>query len=120
MQNKNPIVQDVEKVIQALLYDLGVKMVMTYLIAQVPFLGYPLIRQIVTWVVTYVAGILYKYLDQFVVFSIIDFQTQSQAQDYLASVNKLQSAITSGDANAIEKAKSDFKTKLNTLVKFDL
>lgn len=115
----NPIVKTVDEIIQAILYDLGVNAAVTYITTQVPFLGLPFFRQVTQIIVGKIAGILYKYLEQFLTFSIIDFQTHQQAQDYLKAVQALEVAQTSGDPNAINKAIADFKETMDSLVHFN-
>lgn len=115
----NPTVKTVDDVVHAILYDVAVTAACAYIKAQVPFLGLPIISSLTNFVVTQVANIIYKYLDQFVSFSIIDFQTDKEAQDYLLAVNALQKAQESGDQGAIDQSIKGFRENLGRLIHFD-
>lgn len=115
----NPLVNKVDRIIQGIIYDLGVNATVLYITTQVPFLKAPFFNAATKWVVTQVADILYKYLEQFVAFQIIDFQTDKQADEYLQAINKLLEAEAKGDAIESEKAIAEIRVTLKRLVRFD-
>lgn len=115
---QDPVIRKVDSIVQFVLYDVAVTAACAYIKAQVPFLGLPIIGTITNFVVNQVAGILYKYLEQFLAFSIIDFRTKEEAQAYLTSVQALQKAQQSGDQNAIDESIKEFRANLQRLIQF--
>lgn len=115
----NPIVDKVDRIIQGIIYDLAVTAAVAYITSQVPFLKMPFFHGLTKWAVGQIADILYKYLEQFVAFQIIDFQTEKHAEEYLLAVNKLLTAESKGDEVEVQKAISEIKVSLKRLVRFD-
>lgn len=115
----NQPVQFTDAVLHGLIFDVGVNALKIYAKAQVPILGAPPLSWIFDWLVDWITGMLYVQLERFVSFAIIDFQTQSEKNSYMDAVQALSAAHKSGDLNAIEKAKEDFKTKLGNLIHYD-
>lgn len=115
----NPTVQATDQVIQFLLYTIGVNSAVASIITGNPWLGLPVVKQIFTFFVSKIADVIYKQLDLFVDFSIVDFQTAEQASHYLTAVNQLQAAIQSGSQNDIQAAKVNFNNAADAVIRFN-
>jgi hypothetical protein len=115
----NPLINGIDAILKILIYDVGVAATIAALKAQFPFLNLPIISAVFDKIVTAVANSLYTQLDKFVVIKVIDFQTQAQKDAYDSAVKELTAAHNSGDEDATNKAKEDFKKKLHDLIKFN-
>jgi len=110
--NAISIADEVENVI----FEATVTAVEKYSEAQLPFLALPIVKQIFEFIVEKLSGLLKEQLENFVAFTIIDMQEASKNAAYKQSIMSLQIALHGGDADAIAKAKSDFKSTLADLV----
>jgi hypothetical protein len=115
----NTPISQFDAVLQALLYDVGVKAAVIECTALMPWLGLPIISGLFTFLVSKVAGMIYTQLETFVAFRMIDFQTSAETQAYDDAKTQLLSAINSGDPNAITQAKTNFSTAAFKLIHFD-
>jgi hypothetical protein len=115
--NKTASVAD--SVIHSLVFDLAVKAVEADLLAAFPILNLPIIKQLQNLIVQYIAGKIYSALATMATFAIIDVQVNEEAKDAHTAIANLQLAITNGDQNEINKAKSDFTSSFQKLVHYD-
>lgn len=109
----------VNGLINELLKTAGLKEAFALLVAQLPFLGWGPIGWITGLVISWVGGFIFKALEKFVAFKIIDWQTIEENAEYQVAVTQLQAAQTSGDQAALDKARADFKEKLSKLIHYD-
>lgn len=101
-----------------LVFDFFLKQAILQVVVAVPFLGLPVVNQIFTWVVGLVANQLFVVLDQFIVFSAIDFEIESQNTAYKAALANLKKAQQGGaDAKELEKADAEFDAALGRLIR---
>lgn len=105
--------------ISKLIKNVVLKAVIAALISAVPFLGIPGINLITTWLVMKIGGLVIETLQKFIDFKIIDWKTDAENAAYQNAVAALKAAQATGDANATEKAKADFKSTLSKLIHFD-
>jgi len=115
----NGAIQTVDSIIQAAIFDVALNALKTYLYAQMPWLAYPVIKQVFGAFLNWIAGYIYTYLTQVANFTVIDLQTDQEKASYDAAVTQLQDAQSSGDPNALQKAKDQFKSTLGNLIHFD-
>jgi hypothetical protein len=115
----NTATHTVDQIIQAAIFDVALNALQTYLYAQLPWLGFPIIKQVFGAFLNWVAGYIYTYLTQVANFTVIDLQTDQEKASYDAAVTQLKSAQSSGDPNALQKAKDQFKSTLGNLIHFD-
>jgi hypothetical protein len=115
----NGAVQSVDDIIQSAIFDVALKALETYLYAQMPWLAYPIIKQVFGALLNWIAGYIYNYLTQVANFTVIDLQTDQEKASYDAAVTQLQAAQSSGDPNAIQQAKNQFTSTLGNLIHFD-
>jgi hypothetical protein len=112
-------VQSVDDIIQSAIFDVALNALKTYLYAQMPWLAYPIIKQVFGALLNWIAGYIYNYLTQVANFTVIDLQTDQEKASYDASVTQLQAAQSSGDPNALQNATNQFKNTLGNLIHFD-
>ncbi len=115
----NPTIGTVDQIIQGLIFDVGVRAAIAYATAQLPFLSFPIIKQLFAWAVGKLASAIYVQLENQIAFSVINFQTDKQKNDYMDAIAALMIATNSGDKNAIDKATTDVRSTLGSLIHFN-
>lgn len=115
----NPPVEAVDVVLKALIYGVGVEAATSSAMKAIPFLALPIISTLFKYFVGKIGGMIYGALDKVVAFQIINFQTQAQTDAYNGAVTALKKAQASGDTNALDVAKDDFRKKLAALIHID-
>lgn len=99
---------------------IGVSAAKTAIIAEVPFLGLPVINTIFNAAINYVAGFIADALATSAVFTVIDVQTGAELGAFQGATTDLQNSIQKGDPDEIEKSRAAFKASLGRLIHFDI
>lgn len=90
-----------------------------YIIAQVPALGLPVLKQIMEGLLEALiereAAILQTFLD----FAIIDHQVSQEHQAVVDALKAWQAAHASGDPNVVKKSESDLVDAFGHLIHYD-
>lgn len=115
----NPVLGVVDGVISGLIYGVGVNAAIASLTAQFPFLGLPIIKQLVAYLFTLVAGKIFDAIEPGAIFSVIDNQTDAEKAAVNQAKQQLSAALHGGDDASINKAKQDFKSAFGRLIRFD-
>lgn len=115
----NPALQTADSIIKFIIFDVVVNAAVAAAQAEVPFLALPIVRNLFSFLVGKVAGLIYTELETNVSFAIIDHQTQAEAAEYEKSKAALYAAHLKGEQDAIEKAKADFRASLGKLIHYD-
>lgn len=123
--------ENADKIIEALIMGAALNAGIVYVISVVPILGVPPLKQIFTYIFEKLAGVLYKQLSRFVVFSIIDFENEADLKAYQSTVESLKLVLNTPPENYdhgpdgvnqreidIEKAKQEYKKRLADLIRF--
>lgn len=93
------------RTIKSVFVDLGVKGLMTFLIAEVPFLALPIPRYIVEHILSFVLGRLVDVAEMQIFFLYIDFRTSKQGKDFMDAVTANEKAKKNGTPE--EKARAE-------------
>ena len=96
-----------------------VQIVMTRLIAALPFLGLSLFSGIAGIAVSWLVGVVLTDGQKFLNFEIVDFETQEEQVAYVKAKNQIIAVQGSADPVAIQKAKDAFSAALKPLVSWD-
>lgn len=108
------------KAIKSLILDVVLKAAIRQIIAAVPFLSWPVINPLVTYLITKVATVLYDHMALYISFQLIDFKTDQEQKAYTKAVEELKAAHAA--PNATEKqlndAKEKFRRNLGDLIRF--
>lgn len=115
----NPTVDIVDKIIQGLIYDVGVQAVIAYATANFPFLALPIVKQLFEWGIGKLAGALSIKMQNKVAFTIIGFTTDLEKSQYEDQVAALMIATHGGNSGDIDKATAEFRVALGNLIHFD-
>jgi hypothetical protein len=115
----NQTATTIDKVIQDAIFDVALGAFKTYAVAQLPFLGFPIISGIFSGVLNIIGGYVYTALSQIATFTVIDSQIGSEQAAYAASVVALTAAHATGDPAALTAAQAAFKSSLASLIHFD-
>jgi hypothetical protein len=99
--------------------EVGVKLAKTALVVELPFLGWPGISQVVDYLLGKIANYFYLSTAQFATFQIIEAQAKAELEAYNLTIEELKKAVVSEDQAAIEKAREEFKKKLQDLIQFN-
>ncbi len=123
--------ENADKIIQTLIMGVALSSAIAYVIAVLPILGVPPLKQIFTFIFEKLAKVLYQEFSRFVVFSIIDFKNQADLEAYQSAVSSLRIVLETPPENydhgpdgvsqrelAIEKAKQEYKKRLKDLIQF--
>lgn len=109
----------VENAVKGLVFDTILDIVIKKIIAKVPFLGWPVINPVFTFIMGQIANLIYKELSLSVKFILIDLKTSQQVVVYEKSVTELKAKIETKNEAEIEKAKAEFKKNLSALIRFN-
>jgi len=115
----NNVANAINDAIQIAIFDVALNALKAYAIANLPWLGWPVINQIFNLVTNLIGKYVYTYLSQIATFTVIDMQTDAERAAYSQALVNLQAAYTTGDQNAIGQATSQVKTALASLIHFD-
>lgn len=89
------------------------------LIAAVPEMGVPVVKQVSQEVIQLVANAIYKQFALFVSFEIIDFSDAIELNDQQKALVALKAAQKSGDPLALAQALSNFDQSVAALTHMD-
>lgn len=97
-----------------------VRAALSALFAAVPFLGLPIINQIVTWLVMQFAEQLYAGGKEWVDFQRIAFRNKELEREFTKAAIALQSALDQGgqDSQAFKDLRDANKKNLSALIRF--
>lgn len=101
------------------LVDIAVSAAKAASIAAFPPLGWPIISQVYGIILNKLGGLISTELQDYAAFAVIDIQTDIEKHAYDSAVSDLKQAQSSGDQNAIDAAKKNFKDTLAKLIHSD-
>lgn len=96
-----------------------VSVVETAIIADVPWLGLPVIKQIWEALFSWICGYFIRAAEDGATFAVIDIQTGSEVSGVSSALAALVAAEKTGDASAIKKAIQDYANAQSSLVHSD-
>lgn len=108
-----------DKVIHALIFDVAVKAAEAEIVAAVPIMGAPFLKQIDEQVLGFVAQKIYEKISLCATFTIIDAQTSAEAAAANAAANELKAELQKGTPSEIAQATEAFKSSFGKLARFD-
>ena len=88
-------------------------------IADVPWLGFPVIKQVFEFILNKVAALIYVRAANAATKIVVDIQVNGEESVVLSSFQNLQMAIASGDADAIKKASDNLDEAYGSLIHSD-
>lgn len=97
----------------------GVKFIEALIIADFPWMGFPLIRLFLGWGLAFVAGYVTKAEETEVSFLVIDSQTSSEETALSAALKALAVAQKAGNSNEVQKAIQAYADAQSALIKKD-
>lgn len=107
-----------DKVVKNLVLEVAVKAAIKRLFIAIPWLGIPVVSQIVSYFAMKLAEFLYDEMALAISFAIIDIKVDLQADAYKAASQELKNAVDSQDEVKINEAKQKFKNSLRDLIQF--
>ena len=115
----NPPAQTVDGIISEAIYSAALPAAETALIAQFPFLGFPVVKPIFEAVLKYIAGIIFTQLANGGTKIVITIQTDKEKAVYSAAEGALRAAQLSGNPAQLKQATEAFKVAVQNLIHFD-
>lgn len=116
---QNKPAETADEVIHFAVFSLAAKAAVDAIVAESPSLAAPVLKALITKLVNWLGGYIYKALARMVTFTIINLQTDEQKSAYLKAEGALRAAQLSGDPNAVLSAKKDFESALKAIVHID-
>lgn len=98
------------------IFNVAVTVAETALFAEFPFLNLPVVKQIIQFIINWVAGKVYGALGLMLTYGIIDIQVAGQEAVMGQATINLKAAYQSGDPDATKKATDEFKAALAALI----
>jgi hypothetical protein len=99
--------------------DAAIAAVEAEIIAAVPELGLPVIKQVLELALHVVEGLTEEQLLRVATFLIVDAQTGLEQSNLVKAAGVLAAATATGNADAINQANQDFEKALAALIHFD-
>ena len=96
-----------------------VSTVETMIIADVPLLGVPVVKQLWESLLGWIAGYFSKAMQNGATFAVIDTQVNSEEKGVSSALAALIAAEKSGDKNAIQTAIKNYATENSSLIHSD-
>lgn len=97
----------------------GVTATEAVIIADVPWLGLPIIKQIMELILNKVAAVFYTSAANAATKLIVDIQINQEKSTVLNAFQSLQMAVASGDKDAIAKASDDLDKAYGSIIHYD-
>jgi hypothetical protein len=114
-----PEQEKVEATVRAVVFDLLFDVVFDRALAAVPWLGYPVIKQVFSFVLRKLLSVSYEGLRELVMSSAINAKVQADRKAFEAAAERLRIEIelkTQGEK--LEQAKIDFRNRFRDLVRY--
>jgi hypothetical protein len=115
----NKPAQTVADVISFTIFDVAVSTAEAAALAQIPLLRLPVIKEVFHFLMSKIAGLIYRPLALNAVFTVISIQTEGQKRDYIQAEGNLRAANLTGDPEKIKEATDEFKKTFRRLVHYD-
>lgn len=109
----------VNGILKNLISGVGLDAVEAAAIVELPWLGWPIIKQIFELVLSKIAALIYEQAAYAATKIIIDVQVGIEESKVGPAFESLQMAIASGDQNAIALASKDLDKAYGDLIHFD-
>lgn len=114
----NTTAEIVNEIIQISIMEIGVNAAIAAATAELPFLGFPVIKQLFSMAVKWLGSRIYTALAHLATFQIIDLQTDSEVREYNDAVLRLKEAL-SKEGSDVSSAKNEFRDRLARLIRWD-
>lgn len=95
--------------------NIGVAAGEAILFAEVPFLAFPGLKQLVDLLIGWLSGYLIRGLSTVVTFAVIDVQVGAEKSDFNDALAALKAAQAGGDPSAIAKAMAAFQVAVQNM-----
>ncbi len=115
-----PLYDKIEGVVNSLVFDVVLGQVLDYLTTAVPYLNWPVIKQIFSFIVRKILEVAYAKTELFVAFKAIENRVGSENAEFKDAASKLKVELDKPegekDAAKVEAAKKLAKDKLRELI----
>ena len=108
----------IDDILNGLIISVGVEAAIVAATAQLPWLSLPIISGLFRWVVTNVAGKVFRAIKPYVDIQVIKFENDEEREAYTSAVAALKDAQLKGDEDAKQKALAAAKAALDKLISY--
>lgn len=107
-----------ERIVHAIIFDVALSTVVDKLLLAVPWLGWPVIKQVFLFVLNKIVSLLYAEIEQGVALALIDQRVTAEKDAYIRAVEALKQELTKPNGEAeVEKAKEEYRRRLRDLIR---
>lgn len=118
----SPAYDEAESYVRKAIFDYGFKEVFDRVISVIPWLGYPVIKQVFSFVSEKLLWLFYTIVEQQLALIFIDGKVDIENKKFKEAVNALKAELSkpkeNQDANQVEAAKQEVRSRLRDLIRF--
>jgi uncharacterized membrane protein len=110
----------IEKLINTLVFDVAFDQLISRILNEVPFLGYPVIKQIFTFTTRKLLQLFYTFIEKELSKLVISAEVEAERKAYDAAVIALKEQLSKQEVNPdeIERARQEMRNRLRDLIRF--
>lgn len=111
--------EKIEATVRRLAFDVGLRTAFAAVYVEVPFLGFPVVRQVFEFCITRFMDVVFTELSLGVLGMVIDIKTTAERVAYETATNELKSQLQKAEKNveALTAAQEQFKKQLAALIR---
>lgn len=107
-----------ERVVHAIIFDVALNTVIDKILVAVPWLGWPVIKQVFLFVLHKLVSLLYAEIEQGVALALIDQRVTAEKDAYIKAVEALKKELSkAAEGEEVEKAKEEYRRRLRDLIR---
>ena len=106
-----------EELLKGTIKDLIVKQLMTYLVSKLPFLAWPIVNPIASYLLSNLVTLIIEKTILGANFLAIDFRVNADVEKLEKARKKAQEAVASGDQKQIEKSSQEIVDAARDLIR---
>lgn len=114
---ENKAISTADAIMRTVIKDVAAQGAIKLAQAEVPFLALPIISGIFSFIVGRIADWIYRSLENFVAFKIIDNQVGSQVDEYKKAIESLHASVVTNQG--VDDAREKYKAALKNLIKYN-
>ena len=117
----SPTYDKIEGVIEEIIFGVVFDLVFAKMLTAVPWVGLPVVKQVVQFVLRKILQVIYNELEQEIALLVIDARVKAEVASYEAAIVALRdemAQIGMDNAEQLEKAKAEFRERLRALIQY--
>lgn len=115
----NQTVELADSALHGIFYEVVLNAVRAEALSVAPWLGLPVVNMAFNFILGKIADLIYRQLERYVSFSIIDTQVTAEKKAYQDAVDAYKAALETKDPHAISQALATLKLAAAALIHLD-